>query len=127
MTSPIYNAHILNQLDAFIAKALPKDIRFGSVQDVKPAGSGQSNPTYILTDVKGMEIVLRQRPYGKLLPSAHAIDREYRVMQALAGGPVPVPRMLAYTDDTAILGALFFDDANSGPCLYGSAPAGHQP
>ena len=52
---------------------------------------GQSNPTYKLLAGSG-EYVLRRKPLGHLLPSAHAVDREYRVMRALAGTAVPVPR-----------------------------------
>ena len=57
---------------------------------------GQSNPTYRLT-AGGVRYVMRSKPgpVAKLLPSAHAIDREYRVMKALHGVGIPVPRMLA--------------------------------
>ena len=53
---------------------------------------GQSNPTYLLT-VGAIRYVLRKRPPGLLLPKAHQIDREYRIMAALEGSGVPVPRM----------------------------------
>jgi aminoglycoside phosphotransferase (APT) family kinase protein len=52
--------------------------------------------------------VLRRKPPGKLLPSAHAVDREYRVMAALAGTDVPVPRMLALCEDDAVIGTAFY-------------------
>lgn len=68
---------------------------------------GQSNPTYRIRSERG-DYVLRKKPPGKLLPSAHAIDREYRVMQALAGSGVPVPRMLAWCADEAVTGTPFF-------------------
>ena len=68
---------------------------------------GQSNPTFRIRTDRG-EFVLRKKPPGKLLPSAHAIDREYRVMQALAGSGVPVPRMLAWCADEAVTGTPFF-------------------
>src|SRR6266498_2792234 len=55
---------------------------------------GQSNPTYKLTSASG-PYVLRKKPPGPLLPSAHAVDREFRVMHALAQTPVPVPRVHA--------------------------------
>src|SRR5262249_49613353 len=53
---------------------------------------GQSNPTYKLIAASGT-YVLRRKPFGQLLPSAHAVDREYRVMGALAPSAVPVPRV----------------------------------
>src|SRR5690606_34602503 len=54
---------------------------------------GQSNPTYRIEAASG-PCVLRRKPPGDLLPSAHAVDREFRVLQALHGGPVPVARPL---------------------------------
>ena len=59
---------------------------------------GQSNPTYRLT-AGGKAYVMRRKPPGKLLPSAHAVDREYRVITALAGSEVPVPRTYALCID----------------------------
>ena len=56
--------------------------------------SGQSNPTYRIGAASG-EYVLRRKPFGKLLPSAHAVDREYRLMAALHPLDFPVPRPLA--------------------------------
>lgn len=68
---------------------------------------GQSNPTYHLATNVG-EYVLRKKPPGQLLPSAHAVEREYRVMHALAGSAVPVPRMLFLCEDAALIGTPFF-------------------
>ncbi|MCD0505700.1 phosphotransferase family protein, partial [Bordetella petrii] len=68
---------------------------------------GQSNPTYLLEDTNGSR-VLRKQPPGNLLPSAHAIDREYRVMAALAGTAVPVPPMLHYCADSKVIGTPFY-------------------
>jgi acyl-CoA dehydrogenase len=68
---------------------------------------GQSNPTYKISDGNS-HFVLRKKPGGVLLPSAHAVDREYRVMKALAGTDVPVPQMLAYCEDESIIGTAFF-------------------
>jgi acyl-CoA dehydrogenase len=68
---------------------------------------GQSNPTYKISDGK-VDYVLRKKPSGVLLPSAHAVDREYRVMKALASTDVPVPQMLAYCEDESIIGTPFF-------------------
>jgi aminoglycoside phosphotransferase (APT) family kinase protein len=68
---------------------------------------GQSNPTFLLTAASG-HYVLRKKPPGLLLPSAHAVDREHRVMTALRDTPVPVPRTLAYCDNPAVIGTPFF-------------------
>jgi aminoglycoside phosphotransferase (APT) family kinase protein len=69
---------------------------------------GQSNPTYRVTDAAGKRYVLRKKPSGALLASAHAVDREYRVMRALEGSGVPVPRMLCFCEDEAVLGTPFY-------------------
>src|SRR5438046_1632893 len=68
---------------------------------------GQSNPTYKLLSGAG-SYVLRRKPLGQLLPSAHAVDREYRVMRALSGTGVPVPRVYALCEDDAVVGSAFF-------------------
>ena len=68
---------------------------------------GQSNPTYRLEAASG-SYVLRRKPPGKLLASAHAVDREYRVLQALHGGPVPVARPIHLCTDEAVIGSMFY-------------------
>jgi aminoglycoside phosphotransferase (APT) family kinase protein len=68
---------------------------------------GQSNPTYLLSAASG-EYVLRRKPPGQLLKSAHAVEREFRVMQALASTVVPVPKTLHLCGDEAIIGSVFF-------------------
>ena len=70
-------------------------------------GGGQSNPTYRLTFASG-EVILRKQPSGELLPSAHAVDREFRVQSALAATDVPVPPMLLLCEDRAVIGTLFY-------------------
>ena len=74
---------------------------------VKPLTGGQSNPTFLLTS-GAQQFVLRKKPPGVLLPSAHAVDREYRVMQALQGSEVPVPKLYAYSEDLNIVGTPFY-------------------
>ena len=74
---------------------------------VRQYQGGQSNPTYHLATSAG-DFVLRKKPPGKLLPSAHAVEREYRVMRALAGSHVPVPQMLGLCEDAAVVGTPFF-------------------
>ena len=61
---------------------------------VKALTGGQSNPTFLLSS-GSQRYVLRKKPPGPLLPSAHAVDREFRVMQALQHSDVPVPKLFA--------------------------------
>jgi aminoglycoside phosphotransferase (APT) family kinase protein len=68
---------------------------------------GQSNPTYMIS-TGGREFVLRKKPPGTLLPSAHAVDREYRIMTALGGTDVPVPKTHLLCEDESVLGTAFF-------------------
>jgi len=68
---------------------------------------GQSNPTYRL-ETPDVRYVLRRKPPGNLLKSAHAVDRELRVQQSLAGCDVPVARMRAYCDDPDVIGSEFY-------------------
>ena len=75
-----------------------------SVQQFK---GGQSNPTYLI-DTPARRYVLRRKPPGKLLPSAHAVDREYRVMRALHAQGFPVPEPIVYCADDAVIGTAFF-------------------
>ena len=74
---------------------------------VKKFKGGQSNPTYLLT-TPNAKYVLRRKPPGKLLPSAHAVDREYRVMSALGAEGFPVPRTYALCEDDSVIGTAFF-------------------
>ncbi len=74
--------------------------------EVRQFEGGQSNPTYFL-HTADRDYVVRKKPPGQLLPSAHAVDREHRVMKALAG-VIPVPPMLAMCDDAVVIGTPFF-------------------
>jgi aminoglycoside phosphotransferase (APT) family kinase protein len=69
--------------------------------------SGQSNPTYRIRAASG-DYVMRRKPFGKLLPSAHAVDREYRLLSALYPLDFPVPEPLALCDDADVIGAIFY-------------------
>ncbi len=80
---------------------------FSGLIEAQKFSGGQSNPTYRLVTDSG-DYVLRKKPPGKLLKSAHAVDREYRVMQALAETDVPVPRMLHLCEDDAVIGSMFY-------------------
>jgi aminoglycoside phosphotransferase (APT) family kinase protein len=75
--------------------------------EIEKCPGGQSNPTYKLT-TRSSRYVLRRKPAGQLLPSAHAVDREFRVMTALRGSPVPVARPLLYCADSAVIGSEFY-------------------
>uniref|UniRef100_A0A7M4F8L0 Acyl-CoA dehydrogenase family member 10 n=1 Tax=Crocodylus porosus TaxID=8502 RepID=A0A7M4F8L0_CROPO len=74
---------------------------------VRQFSHGQSNPTYYV-EYGDHRLVLRKKPPGKLLPSAHAVEREYRVLRALAEAGVPVPRVLALCEDSSIIGTPFY-------------------
>ncbi len=75
--------------------------------DVAQFKGGQSNPTYKV-EAGGASYVVRRKPPGQLLPSAHAVDREYRVLTALQGTDVPVPRTYALCTDDSVLGTWFY-------------------
>ena len=75
---------------------------------VRQFRGGQSNPTFLLEDGAGVHYVLRKQPDGPLLPSAHAVDREFRVMSALHGTGFPVARPLHLCTDRAVIGTLFY-------------------
>ncbi len=74
---------------------------------VRQFRGGQSNPTYMLESASG-KYVLRRKPPGKLLKSAHAVDREYRVISALYAADFPVPRPYVLCEDEEIVGTMFF-------------------
>ncbi|MBF9033731.1 phosphotransferase [Rhodobacterales bacterium HKCCE2091] len=74
---------------------------------VSRIGGGQSNPTFRVAH-GGRRMILRKQPPGDLLPGAHAVDREYRVQAALADSGLPVPEMILYHDDPALLGTPFY-------------------
>ncbi len=80
---------------------------FGGPLEIRQFEGGQSNPTYLL-HTPDRNYVLRKKPPGELLPSAHQVDREFRVMAALRNHGVPVPRTDVLCDDAAILGTPFF-------------------
>jgi aminoglycoside phosphotransferase (APT) family kinase protein len=105
-TSPVAPGHQFDQdaLAAYIGTHLGK---IEGPLEVKQFQGGQSNPTYLVT-ANQTRYVLRRKPPGKLLASAHAIDREYRVMSALAGTDVPVARMRALCEDPAVIGTAFY-------------------
>ena len=80
---------------------------FGVPPKVQQFQGGQSNPTFLLS-TPGRKFVLRKQPPGKLLPSAHAMDREFRVQAALKGTPVPVVPVQLFCDDPSVIGTPFY-------------------
>lgn len=94
----------LNKLDNFLKSELPN---FSGIKEIRQFKGGQSNPTYLIkTHTKSF--VLRRKPPGDLLKSAHAVDREYLVIKSLkkAGFPVPTPYLLC--KDESIIGTIFY-------------------
>src|SRR5438132_1224670 len=73
---------------------------------VEKFAGGQSNPTFKVS-AGGKQFVLRRKPMGNLLPSAHAVDREYKVMTALAKAGFPVPRTYVLCQDVSVIGSDF--------------------
>ncbi|WBQ13909.1 phosphotransferase family protein [Hyphomonadaceae bacterium BL14] len=80
---------------------------FAGPLTVEQFKGGQSNPTYKLTTPRH-SYVLRRKPPGKLLPSAHAVEREYQVMKALGGQGFPAPHMHALCEDESVIGTAFY-------------------
>jgi aminoglycoside phosphotransferase (APT) family kinase protein len=105
-TMPMREAH------RFDVAALEQYLRehvsgFEGTAQVSQFKGGQSNPTFLVT-AGGKGYVVRRKPPGQLLPSAHAVDREYRVMTALGSTDVPVPRTYALCEDESVIGTPFF-------------------
>ncbi len=91
-------------LARYLAAHLPG---FGGDLVVRQFQGGQSNPTFHLQTSSGV-YVMRKKPPGKLLPSAHAVDREFTVLKALAASPVPVPRVHLLCRDESVIGQMFY-------------------
>lgn len=95
------------RLDAFLRSALPG--RASGAMKLERISGGQSNPTFFLTyPDAGTRLVLRKKPPGPLLPSAHAVDREYRILKALAGATVPVPPVVLFHGEDDVVGTPFY-------------------
>ena len=115
-----------NALDAAaLAPYLEAEIPgFSGLAEINKFNAGQSNPTYLLTAPSG-RYVLRAKPPGELLKSAHQVDREFRVMKALAGTDVPVPNMLHLSpEDLADRPHVLRHGLRRGPDLLGPGAAG---
>ena len=113
-------------LERWLARHLPG---FAGPLQIEKFAGGQSNPTYQLTTPQG-EYVMRTKPgpVARLLPSAHAIEREFRAMQALYGSAVPVPRAHLLCEDESVIGRAFYlMDKVEGRVLWDQALPGMAP
>lgn len=116
-TTTVREGHAIDEaaLARYLAERVPG---FGGLLEVRQFEGGQSNPTYLVRasgaegsgrgGASGADYVLRKKPPGALLPSAHQVEREYRVMRALAAHGVPVPPMHLLCEDASIIGTPFF-------------------
>ncbi|HEY7546850.1 MAG TPA: phosphotransferase family protein, partial [Blastocatellia bacterium] len=105
-TAPVRAAHRFDetQLAGYLRERLEG---FDGAMEVRQFSGGQSNPTFLLSTHE-RRCVLRKKPPGKLLPSAHQVEREYRIMTALARTDVPVCHTLLLCEDASIIGTPFF-------------------
>jgi aminoglycoside phosphotransferase (APT) family kinase protein len=106
LLTPVRPAHRFDEaaLDRYLRAHVPG---YSGGLEVRQFEGGQSNPTFAL-ETRDAQWVLRKQPPGQLLPSAHQVDREYRVMHALRDTDVPVPRMIALCEDTSVIGTKFY-------------------
>ncbi len=94
----------LERVQAYLERTLPG---FEGPIEARKFATGQSNPTFLLTTPRH-DYVLRRKPPGVLLKSAHAVDREFRVQRALADTDVPVPKMHLLCEDESVIGSMFY-------------------
>jgi len=105
-TMPVQDKHRFDE--AALERYLSEHVAgFTGPLSVSQFKGGQSNPTFLLS-AGGRQYVLRRKPPGKLLPSAHAVDREYRVLSALHGTDVPVARPYVLCEDEGVIGTMFY-------------------
>ena len=102
----VRDSHRFNE--AALARFMADNVAgFTGDLNVQQFDAGQSNPTF-LVEAGGTRYVVRKKPPGKLLPKAHMVEREFRIMKALADTDVPVPAMMALCEDDSIIGTPFF-------------------
>jgi aminoglycoside phosphotransferase (APT) family kinase protein len=127
-TKPIAEQHAfdIDVLTAYLAERLPG---FAGPLEVAQFKGGQSNPTFKLTTPAGAYVMrCKPGPVAKLLPSAHAIEREFTVMNMLRDTDVPVPRMLLLCEDEAVIGRAFYVmEFVEGRVLWDQALPGFDP
>lgn len=125
-TRPVAAQHAFDE--AALARWLREHVEeFSGTLAVEQFKGGQSNPTFLLS-AGGRRYVLRRKPSGELLPSAHAVDREFRVIRALAPTEVPVARAHALCEDAGVIGAMFYVmDYVEGRVIWDPSLPGMQP
>jgi aminoglycoside phosphotransferase (APT) family kinase protein len=94
----------IDSLQSYLQDKLPE---FSGPLTAEKFAGGQSNPTFLLSDGT-RKWVLRRKPPGELLASAHAVDREYRVMKALGDTDVPVAKTYLLCEDESVIGSMFY-------------------
>lgn len=110
-------------LSRYLRQRLPE---CGRLLGAEMISGGRSNLTY-LVQTEGGEVILRRPPMGHVLPTAHDMAREYRVLSALTGTEVPVPQPLALCEDLAVTGAPFYlMQRCRGVVIYGDWPSGFE-
>ena len=92
------------RVDAFLRAAIPG---LAGAMRLERISGGQSNPTFFVS-YDNRQLVLRKQPPGEILPSAHAVDREARIQQALAATAVPVPPILLFHAERDVVGTPFY-------------------
>lgn len=103
---PVIAAHRFDEaaLADWLSNAIPD---FGGPLMIRQFQGGQSNPTFLLQG-KGRNLVLRKKPPGPLLPKAHNVEREYRILAALSATAVPTPQVMAICEDPDVIGTAFY-------------------
>ena len=106
---PVRKEHYFDPapLLSYLQATLPPPPKPQPTLHILQFNGGQSNPTFYL-NYSGQELVLRKKPPGKLLPGAHAVDREYTIISALSKVGFPVPEALVYCSDTKVIGTEFY-------------------
>jgi aminoglycoside phosphotransferase (APT) family kinase protein len=106
-TKPVEERHRFDPgtLETFLREHIEG---FRGPLEIEQFKGGQSNPTYRITAADGRRFALRRKPPGKLLPSAHAVEREYRVISALHPTGFPVARPYVLCEDEAVIGTAFY-------------------
>ncbi|KAL3462631.1 kinase-like domain-containing protein [Aspergillus heterothallicus] len=106
MTGPLRQPIDVPSLERYLTTHVPE---IQTPITLAQFGFGQSNPTYQITSPNGQKYVLRKKPPGKLVSqSAHKVEREYRILKALANTNIPVPRVFCLCEDVSILGTPFY-------------------
>jgi aminoglycoside phosphotransferase (APT) family kinase protein len=125
-TKPVAESHKFDQsrLDAWMKVNVAG---YAGPLEVRQFKGGQSNPTYQLVTPE-RKYVMRRKPPGKLLPSAHAVDREYRVISALGPTGFPVPRTYGLCTDEGVIGTIFYVmDMVEGRIFWDQTLPEHEP